>query len=158
MPSSSSSSSSSSRPPTLDEELSHLGLSSATSTLKSLFDVYYESSLLGSRKPELTIYKHVLSAEGLESTPERVVFLDDIGPNLKAARSLGLRTIRVGLDSPLQALEDLERHTRMELIDPEARKKEKARVRDVLERKAKEEGERKKRKEQREKGGRQGKL
>ena len=62
------------------------------------------------------------------------------------------------MDSPLQALEDLERHTRMELIDLEARKKEKARVRDVLERKAKEEGERKKRKEQREKGGRQAKL
>ena len=44
------------------------------------------------RKPDPEIYKHALRLLNVEAG--EVVFLDDIGPNLKAARGLGIRTIR----------------------------------------------------------------
>lgn len=112
--------------PTLDEELAHLGLDKEASQIRSLFDAYYESSVVGARKPEAAFYEHALHDLGVH--PEETVFLDDIGPNLKAAQKMGIRTIRVGLDSSLPALEELERHTNCKLIDDEDRKAERARL------------------------------
>lgn len=112
--------------PTLDEELSHLGLAKDLSRIRSLFDVYYESSAVGSRKPEPEFYKHALCGLGVHA--EETIFLDDIGPNLKAAQRLGMRTIRMRLESSLPALEELERYTSCRLIDDEDRKTERRRL------------------------------
>jgi FMN phosphatase YigB (HAD superfamily) len=40
--------------------------------------------------------------------PDEIVFLDDIGENLKAARAAGFRTIRVPLGRAYEAVEELE--------------------------------------------------
>lgn len=69
----------------------------------SLFDAVYESSRLGVRKPEIGFYEAVLDDLGIEG--DEAVFLDDLGINLKPARSLGLHTIKV--TSEAQALDEL---------------------------------------------------
>ena len=48
---------------------------------------------MGMRKPERRIYEYTLRALNVE--PHDVVFLDDLGVNLKAAKELGIRTIKV---------------------------------------------------------------
>ena len=45
------------------------------------------------RKPSPAIFKLML--ERLEVDPHEAVFLDDIGSNLKAAREMGIHTIKV---------------------------------------------------------------
>jgi putative hydrolase of the HAD superfamily len=71
--------------------------------LRELFDSFVESAIVGLRKPDPRIYTHACSELGV--TPERAVFLDDIGANLKAARALGMHTIKV--ESAEQALGEL---------------------------------------------------
>lgn len=71
--------------------------------LRERFDVFVESVAVGMRKPDPRIY--VLVCRELGVAPERAVFLDDIGANLKPARALGMRTIKV--DEPEQALREL---------------------------------------------------
>ena len=78
---------------------------SETDGLRELFDVFVESSKLGLRKPDPRIYHHTCDALGV--TPRDAVFLDDIGRNLKAARELGMTTIKV--DEPEGALAELAR-------------------------------------------------
>jgi putative hydrolase of the HAD superfamily len=70
----------------------------------SLFHVVIESSKVGLRKPDRRIY-HV-ACEALGADPRETVFLDDLGVNLKPARAMGMRTIKV--DDPAVALEELE--------------------------------------------------
>jgi len=77
-----------------------------TSALRPLFDVFIESAVVGLRKPDPRIYQ--LACEELAVTPPEAVFLDDIGSNLKAARALGMTTIKV--DEPDTALAELEQH------------------------------------------------
>ena len=67
------------------------------------FDVYVESAVEGVRKPDPRIYE--IACERLSIEPSHAVFLDDIGRNLKAARELGMTTIKV--DDPDQALAEL---------------------------------------------------
>lgn len=62
--------------------------------LHAEFDVFVESCRVGARKPEAAIY-HAL-AEALALPFEAMVFLDDLGANLKTGRSLGMTTIKVG--------------------------------------------------------------
>jgi putative hydrolase of the HAD superfamily len=69
------------------------------------FDVFVESVAEGVRKPEVEIYLRCL--ERLDAPAERCVMLDDLGPNLKTARDLGMYTIKVV--DPDQALGDLAR-------------------------------------------------
>ncbi|MDA0165467.1 HAD family phosphatase [Solirubrobacter ginsenosidimutans] len=57
-----------------------------------LFDVIVLSGSLGIRKPDPRIY--VIAAERLGVAPERCVFVDDLGGNLKPAKALGMATIR----------------------------------------------------------------
>ena len=73
----------------------------------ALFDVVVESSALGVRKPDPRIYR--IACERLGVTPERCVFLDDLGVNLKPARAMGMTTIKV-VDED-QALAELEAAT-----------------------------------------------
>ena len=59
----------------------------------ALFDLVVQSSLEGIRKPDPRIYQ--LTCERLGVAPARAVFLDDLGINLKPAKELGMRTIKV---------------------------------------------------------------
>jgi len=61
--------------------------------LRNEFDVFIESTKVGLRKPDPKIYHLACSALGVE--PHEVVFLDDIGMNLKSAKALGMTTIKV---------------------------------------------------------------
>ena len=72
-------------------------------TLADLFDTVVESAVEGLRKPDPRIYELVCAR--LEVSPEESVFLDDLGVNLKAARALGMNTIKVG--DPAAALAEL---------------------------------------------------
>ncbi len=75
-----------------------------TGLLRSHFDVFIESAVVGLRKPDPRIFE--LACRELAVTPPEAVFLDDIGSNLKAARALGMTTIKV--DDPDAALAELE--------------------------------------------------
>ena len=57
------------------------------------FDVVVESSVEGTRKPEERIYRLALERLGVDAPA--AVMLDDLGINLKPARTLGMRTIKV---------------------------------------------------------------
>ena len=74
------------------------------SLLRPHFDAFIESCVVGVRKPDPRIY--ALACEAVSVAPQRAVFLDDIGGNLKAARAFGLATIKV--DEPDAALAELE--------------------------------------------------
>jgi putative hydrolase of the HAD superfamily len=80
--------------------------------LRPLFDHFIESSVVGLRKPDPAIYRLAFAQLGVPG--ERIVFLDDIGANLKAARELGMATIKV-LDAE-QALRELEQHVGIDLL------------------------------------------
>ncbi len=74
--------------------------------LHALFHVVVESAKVGLRKPDPRIYEHACRA--LDIRPEEAVFLDDIGRNLKTARTLGMQTIKVDAPEPaLAALSEL---------------------------------------------------
>lgn len=75
--------------------------------LKTLFDHYIESAVLGLRKPDPAIYTKACEVVGVQ--PSEVVFLDDIGLNLKSAQGVGMTTIRVELGRAEKAIEELER-------------------------------------------------
>ncbi len=70
----------------------------------SCFEKVYESSEMGSRKPEPEFFQAVL--HDMKIDPADAVFLDDLGINLKPARSMGITTIKVVTEE--QALRDLE--------------------------------------------------
>ncbi len=80
--------------------------------LKTHFDVFIESRVVGLRKPDPKIYE--LACRELGVPPQRTAFLDDIGTNLKAARALGMTTIKV--DEPRSALEELSRLVNLDLL------------------------------------------
>jgi putative hydrolase of the HAD superfamily len=72
--------------------------------LDELFDVVIESSKVGYRKPDARIYE--LACEQLGVEPAEVVFLDDLGVNLKPAAAMGMTTIKVvDADAALAELE-----------------------------------------------------
>jgi putative hydrolase of the HAD superfamily len=52
-----------------------------------------ESSKVGVRKPEPAFYSH--ACELADVDPREVVFLDDLGVNLKPAKAMGMTTIKV---------------------------------------------------------------
>lgn len=61
--------------------------------LGDLFDVVVESAVVGLRKPDPRVYELVCDRLGV--APTEAVFLDDLGVNCKAARALGMATIKV---------------------------------------------------------------
>lgn len=72
--------------------------------IMKLFEHVVESSKLGLRKPDPRIYRHACDLLGVQ--PEECVYLDDLGINLKPARALGMRTIKVG--DPDVAIDELQ--------------------------------------------------
>lgn len=64
------------------------------------FDVFVESFVEGCRKPDSEIYLRTLERMGSE--PAQTAMLDDLGENLKTARSLGMITHKV--DDPGEAV------------------------------------------------------
>ncbi|MDG2048783.1 MAG: HAD family phosphatase [Myxococcota bacterium] len=84
-----------------------------TQALRAFFDVFIESSVEGLRKPDPRIYE--LTCERLSIVPGEAVFLDDIGSNLKSAKALGMRTIKV--EDPEAALAELQNWLDLSLLD-----------------------------------------
>lgn len=76
----------------------------AVAEIVALFDTVVESSVVGIRKPEPAFYELACSRLGVD--PSEVVFLDDLGINLKPARAMGMTTIKV--TDPSAALAELE--------------------------------------------------
>lgn len=77
------------------------------------FDHVLESAVLGIRKPDPQIYRIACQTMGL--APEEIVFLDDLGINLKPARAMGMHTIKVV--DPWDALAELEQVLGISLIE-----------------------------------------
>ena len=61
--------------------------------IMTLFDQVIESKLEGVRKPDPRIYK--IACERMHIRPEQAIFLDDLGINLKPAKAMGMKTIKV---------------------------------------------------------------
>jgi putative hydrolase of the HAD superfamily len=76
----------------------------AVAEVMTLFEHVFESSRLGWRKPDPRIYRHACDQLGV--APEHCIYLDDLGINLKPARAMGMRTIKVG--DPDVAIAELE--------------------------------------------------
>lgn len=72
--------------------------------LAAHFDVVVESVVEGTRKPERRIYEICIERLGVE--PGGCVMLDDLGPNLKPAKAMGMKTVKV--TSAAQALAELD--------------------------------------------------
>lgn len=82
-----------------------VGRAAAVKAVMALFECVIESSKEGIRKPDPRIY--LLACDRLGVSPCEVVYLDDLGINLKPARDLGMQTIKVVSEE--QAIADLER-------------------------------------------------
>ena len=106
-----------------------------TAQVDSLFDFVVESALVGVRKPDPSIFAIALEkctetrrkskgASGSSVTapvqpqlpPSSVLFLDDLGTNLKSARSLGFETIKVTAEYG-RALHELQSKTGAQMDD-----------------------------------------
>ena len=82
------------------------------------------------RKPEPQIYK--LAIEKLDEHDKKmggsginagdILFLDDIGENLKTARDMGIQTIKVQSEKTFRAVKELELATGLELMDEKTRR------------------------------------
>jgi putative hydrolase of the HAD superfamily len=83
----------------------------AVAEVLDIFDHVLESSKIGLRKPDPRIYEMMVEALGV--TPARCIYLDDLGINLKPARTMGMTTIKVG--DPAAAIAELEGHLGMKL-------------------------------------------
>jgi putative hydrolase of the HAD superfamily len=74
-----------------------------TGPVMARFHHVVESSKVGVRKPEVAFYEIACRTAGVE--PAEVVFLDDLGINLKPAAAMGMTTIKVV--EPHRALAEL---------------------------------------------------
>jgi putative hydrolase of the HAD superfamily len=82
--------------------------------LPELFDTIVESAIEGVRKPDPRFY--LIACDRLAVEPNRCVFLDDLGVNLKPARDLGMTTIKV--TDATEAIASLESYLGIRLSDP----------------------------------------
>lgn len=85
----------------------------AVAEVMTLFEHVVESSKVGVRKPDPRIYQHACDLLGVR--PEQCIYLDDLGINLKPARALGMRTIKVG--DPDVAIDELQAMVGIRLRD-----------------------------------------
>ncbi|KAM5472344.1 putative microsomal epoxide hydrolase [Microsporum audouinii] len=103
--------------------------SAAEKQVRRFFDFFISSAHTGLRKPDPRIYELAMKEindaarmKGLRGEPIRpdeVVFLDDIGVNLKWARKAGMGTIKVSLGRTQEAVRELEKRTGVNLLDDE---------------------------------------
>lgn len=89
---------------------------------RSLFDVFVSSTESGMRKPEPGFYRLAMEKLGIQD-PSEIVFLDDIGTNLKAAGKIGFKTIRVEIGKSEEAIRKLEEIVGMKLLDGDTKSK-----------------------------------
>lgn len=106
--------------------------------VRRLFDVFISSAHVGLRKPDARIYQLALArvdefsrqrqrggpgeeGQGEGVAPGDIVFLDDIGENLKHARLQGFRTVKVPLGRAYEAVDQLEALTGLALAGPHPR-------------------------------------
>ncbi|KAI4749101.1 HAD-like protein [Aureobasidium sp. EXF-12298] len=98
--------------------------------LRGIFDLFVSSAHVGMRKPDEEIYHYAIDAldklarergdkEGVAAGD--IVFFDDIGSNLRTARQVGMRTVKVELGRADKAVEELERLTGLKLKGDEAK-------------------------------------
>ncbi|KAF2817679.1 putative epoxide hydrolase [Mytilinidion resinicola] len=108
----------------------HEGVHAGDSTaIRDRFDVFISSAHVGLRKPDARIYELALSELDRESRRRGlgpvgmgdVLFLDDIGSNLKGARACGMRTLRVVLGETERAVRELEGLTGVRLVEERAK-------------------------------------
>ena len=93
---------------TEDQELEkdNAAISGTHQEIMGLFDFVFESSKENVRKPDPRFYQ--LACKRGKVNPNEVVFLDDLGINLKPAKALGMRTIKVvKAENALKDLQDL---------------------------------------------------
>ena len=78
-----------------DEELSddNVSIAGKNKEIMELFDFVVASSEENVRKPDTVFYDLALSRAKVD--PKEVVFLDDLGINLKPAKAMGMNTIKV---------------------------------------------------------------
>lgn len=102
----------------------------ASKGLEGIFDVFVSSAHVGMRKPDEDIYRYCIirlhefvktKGYGDGVKPGDILFLDDIGTNLRTAKRLGMRTIKVNLGRGDLAVKDLEAATGLDLSDDKAR-------------------------------------
>ena len=101
--------------------------------VRRAFDLFVSSAHIGMRKPEARAYEFAVrevqrlarerDPDAAAVEPADILFLDDIGANLKAARALGLRTIKVNLGRVPEAVAELERAVGMDLTGGAGRAK-----------------------------------
>jgi epoxide hydrolase-like predicted phosphatase len=97
---------------------------------RTLFpDLFISSAHSGMRKPEKRIYEHALQEarrlwkdQGRKGEVEAsdVLFLDDIGENLRVAKECGWRTVRVRIGKTRDAVREVEGIVRLRLLDDDA--------------------------------------
>ena len=89
--------------------------------VRGIFELFIGSATVGMRKPDREIYDYTMqrlrNEWGDDLQPGDVLFLDDIGQNLKMARTVGWRTIKVILGQTADAVRELEKVTGLELLD-----------------------------------------
>ena len=93
---------------TEDQELEtdNAAISGTHQEIMGLFDFVFESSKENVRKPDPKFYQ--LACKRGKVNPNEVIFLDDLGINLKPAKALGMKTIKVvRAEDALQDLQDL---------------------------------------------------
>lgn len=102
----------------------------ASQGLAGIFDIFISSAHIGMRKPDEEAYKYAIvrlhefvktKGYGDGVKPEDIIFLDDIGQNLKTAKNLGMQTIKVSLGHIDQAVKELEKVTGLDLTSDKAR-------------------------------------
>lgn len=99
--------------------------------LKRLFDVFVSSAHVGLRKPAEDIYFYTLGRvaefmrqkgwNGEDVRMSDVVFLDDIGGNLRTGKKVGMQTVKVTLGKTDEAVKELERITGIPLAEGRAK-------------------------------------
>lgn len=108
----------------------------AEDPVRQPFDVFVSSAHVGLRKPDPRVYEYAVqevdkfarqnakSERGRQLGWEQgvkagdILFLDDIGGNLKGAKKAGFRTIKVNLGRAYEAVEELEQVTGLKLAGP----------------------------------------
>ena len=87
-------------------ETDNAAISGTHQEIMGLFDFVFESSKENVRKPDPKFYQ--LACNRGKVNPNEVIFLDDLGINLKPAKALGMKTIKVvRAEDALQDLQDL---------------------------------------------------
>jgi FMN phosphatase YigB (HAD superfamily) len=115
-------------PPSYDHKFADLPV---TDDVRAIFDIFISSAHVGMRKPNEDIYLHALqevdrfardaSKNGRQPGWEEgvrakdVLFLDDIGENLKMGKRVGFRTVKVHLGRAYEAVDTLEEITALSL-------------------------------------------